>query len=36
MAEMERMTAEEVVRRLLEDPDGPTWCATRCAGWCSS
>jgi len=36
MAEPERMTAEEVVRHLLEDADGPTWCASRCAGLCSS
>jgi hypothetical protein len=36
MAEMERMTADEVVRQLLDDPRAPTWCASRCAGSCSS
>jgi hypothetical protein len=36
MAEMERMTAEEVVRHLLEDEGGADLGATRCAGWCSS
>jgi hypothetical protein len=33
VAEMEKMTAEEIVRRLPEGKEGPTWCATRCASW---
>ena len=35
MAESHRMTAEEVVAKLMSD-EQPTFCASRCAGWSSS